>query len=112
LFGRLRTFPALRNRSHRGEVEQALRGAVNTTIQGTAADLMKLAMQRVDHALSSSGFRARMLLQVHDELLLEVPLDEIEAIKRVVREAMEGVHPLRVPLAVDQKVGADWREVT
>jgi DNA polymerase-1 len=53
-----------------------------------------------------------MLLQVHDELLLEVPLDEIEAIKRVVREAMEGVHPLRVPLAVDQKVGADWREVT
>jgi DNA polymerase-1 len=85
---------------------------VNTTIQGTAADLMKMAMQRVDHALSSSGFRARMLLQVHDELLLEVPLDEIEAIKRVVREAMEGVHPLRVPLAVDQKVGADWREVT
>jgi DNA polymerase-1 len=112
LFGRLRTFPQLRSRSHRGEVEQALRAAVNTTIQGTAADLMKLAMHRVDGALREGGFRSRMLLQVHDELLLEVPQEEIDAARALVREAMEGVHPLRVPLAVDQKVGGDWRAVT
>ncbi|HEX4823725.1 MAG TPA: DNA polymerase I [Candidatus Polarisedimenticolaceae bacterium] len=112
LFGRLRAFPALRNRGHRGEVEQALRAAVNTTIQGTAADLMKLAMQRVDRALAENGLRSRMLLQVHDELLLEVPEDEIDTARALVREAMENVHPLRVPLAVDQKTGGDWREVT
>lgn len=112
LFGRLRTFPQLRGRSHRGEIEQALRAAVNTTIQGTAADLMKLAMQRVDRTLLEGGLRSRMLLQVHDELLLEVPEDEIAKVKDLVRDAMEGVHPLSVPLSVDQKVGGDWREVT
>jgi DNA polymerase I len=112
LFGRKRWFHQLQGRAHRGEVEQALRGAVNTTIQGTAADLMKLAMQKVDRALSKGGFAARMLLQVHDELLLEVPEAETDAVSRVVREAMEHVHPLRVPLAVDQKTGTDWREVT
>jgi len=112
LFGRLRTFPQLRRRAHRGEVEQALRGAVNTTIQGTAADLMKLAMQRVSGALADGGFRARMLLQVHDELLFEVPRDEVDRAKEVVRTAMEHVHPMAVPLSVDQKAGGDWREVT
>jgi DNA polymerase I len=112
LFGRLRTFPQLRGRAHRGEVEQALRGAVNTTIQGTAADLMKLAMQHVGEALERGGSRARMLLQVHDELLFEVPRDEIAAVKEIVRAAMEHVHPMSVPLSVDQKVGGDWREVT
>ena len=112
LFGRVRTFSALRQRSHRGEVEQALRAAVNTTIQGTAADLMKLAMQSVQSELDALGGRSRMLLQVHDELLLEVPRDEIEVVRERVRQAMEGVHPLAVPLSVDQKVGGDWREVT
>ena len=112
LFGRVRTFSALRQRSHRGEVEQALRAAVNTTIQGTAADLMKLAMQSVQSALDALGGRSRMLLQVHDELLLEVPRDEIDVVRERVRQAMEGVHPLAVPLSVDQKVGGDWREVT
>ncbi len=112
LFGRVRTFPALKRRSHRGEIEQALRAAVNTTIQGTAADLMKLAMQRVERSLGEGGLRARLLLQVHDELLLEVPRDELDAAKARVREAMEEVHPLAVPLSVDQKTGGDWREVT
>jgi DNA polymerase-1 len=112
MFGRVRSFAALKRRSHRGEIEQALRGAVNTTIQGTAADLMKLAMQRVELALNDGGFRARLLLQVHDELLLEVPRAEIDAVKERVREAMEHVHPLSVPLSVDQKIGGDWREVT
>ena len=112
LFGRVRTFPVLRRRSHRGEIEQALRGAVNTTIQGTAADLMKLAMARVARELADGGFRARLLLQVHDELLLEVPPDELEAVGDRVRGAMEHVHPLSVPLSVDQKTGENWREVT
>ena len=112
MFGRVRSFAVLKRRSHRGEVEQALRGAVNTTIQGTAADLMKLAMQRVERVLHDGRFRARLLLQVHDELLLEVPSAEIDVVKERVREAMEHVHPLSVPLSVDQKIGGDWREVT
>jgi DNA polymerase-1 len=112
LFGRVRSFAVLKGRGHRGEVEQALRGAVNTTIQGTAADLMKLAMQRVERVLGEGGFSARLLLQVHDELLLEVPRAEIDAVRVRVRDAMEQVHPLAVPLSVDQKTGADWREVT
>jgi len=112
LFGRVRSFAVLKGKGHRGEVEQALRGAVNTTIQGTAADLMKLAMSRVEKVLDDGGFRARLLLQVHDELLLEVPRAEIDVVKDRVREAMEHVHPLSVPLSVDQKIGGDWREVT
>jgi DNA polymerase-1 len=112
LFGRVRSFSALKGRSHRGEIEQALRAAVNTTIQGTAADLMKLAMQRVAATLHDGGFRAHLLLQVHDELLLEVPRGEIDVVKDRVRQAMEHVHPLSVPLSVDQKIGGDWREVT
>ena len=112
LFGRVRLFPQLHRRVNRGVQEQALRGAVNTTIQGTAADLMKLAMLRVDEELRDSGSGARILLQVHDELLLEVPTGEVGAIRNLVREAMEGVHPLKVPLVVDQKVGDSWLEVT
>ena len=112
LFGRKRWFPQLKGRANRGEVEQALRAAVNTTIQGTAADLMKLAMQGVARVIAGRGLRARMLLQVHDELLFEVPEGEVEEVRALVREAMESVHPLRVPLLVDQKLGGDWRDVT
>jgi DNA polymerase-1 len=111
LFGRVRYFPALR-RGGRAEVEQALRAAVNTTIQGTAADLMKLAMLRVERVLAETGTRARMLLQVHDELLLEVPEGEVEVVLPLVRRAMEEVHPLNVPLLAQTSVGRDWREVT
>jgi DNA polymerase I - 3''-5'' exonuclease and polymerase domains len=112
LFGRIRRFPQLKGRANRGEVEQALRAAVNTTIQGTAADLMKIAMLRVESALSAAGLRARILLQVHDELLLEVPRDEIDRASDLVRREMEGAHALSVPLVADQKTGRDWREVT
>lgn len=111
LFGRVRYFPSLR-RGGRAEVEQALRAAVNTTIQGTAADLMKLAMLGVERALGSARTRARILLQVHDELLLEVPEGEVERVLPVVRTAMEQVHPLKVPLLAECSVGRDWREVT
>ena len=112
IFDRVRYFPVLHERANRGVQEQALRGAVNTTVQGTAADLMKLAMLRVDEALKESGEDARMLLQVHDELLLEVREGSEERVREVVREAMEDVYPLEVPLVVDQKVGGSWLEVT
>jgi DNA polymerase-1 len=112
MFGRVRYFPQLRQKVNRAVQEQALRAAVNTTIQGTAADLMKLAMLRVDEELRRAGSQSRILLQVHDELLLEIPEGEADEIPALVRAAMESVHRLEVPLAVDQKTGASWLEVT
>jgi DNA polymerase-1 len=113
LFGRLRRFPELRQRMQRAEQEQALRAAVNSTIQGTAADLMKMAMLRVDAELRQAGLEeARILLQVHDELLLEVPEGSADRARRLVKAAMEGVWPLLVPLVVDQKTGSSWHDVT
>jgi DNA polymerase-1 len=112
LFGRVRYFPQLRQKVNRAVQEQALRAAVNTTIQGTAADLMKRAMLDVDRRLQEIGSGARLLLQVHDELLLEVPRGELEEASDLVSTAMEQVYPLAVPLAVDQKHGASWLEVT
>ena len=111
LFERVRYFPVLHEQANRGLQEQALRGAVNTTIQGTAADLMKLAMLRVGEALEGSEDDVRMLLQVHDELLLEVREGSLDRTREIVRKAMEGVYPLDVPLVVDQKVGPNWMEV-
>jgi DNA polymerase-1 len=112
LLGRVRYFPQLSGRAGRAIREQALRGAVNTTVQGTAADLMKIAMLGVYRFLDESRSEARILLQVHDELLLEVPEGEIEAVGEGVRRAMEDVYPLEVPLAVDQKTGGSWMAVT
>jgi DNA polymerase-1 len=86
--------------------------AINMPIQGTAADIMKLAMIRLAERLRRGGFRSRMLLQVHDELLLEVPRDELAAVAPVVREAMEGAMPLDVPLTVDVKSADDWESMT
>ena len=84
----------------------AERAAINTPIQGSAADLIKLAMLEVRRRLGAAGLGARMLLQVHDELVLEVPEAEVEPRSMtLVREAMEGVWPLRVPLRVDVRVG-------
>jgi len=82
------------------------------TVQGTAADLMKMAMLRAQAAVEAAGLEARMLLQVHDELLFEIPEAQATEAARVIEEAMEHVHPLSVPLAVDQKTGGSWLEVT
>ena len=82
--------------------------AINMPIQGTAADIVKIAMIRLDERLLVGGFRARPLLQVHDELLLEVPRDEVERLVPLLRETMESALPLDVPLTVDIKVGDDW----
>jgi DNA polymerase-1 len=90
---------------------QALRAAVNTTIQGTAADLIKKAMVDLWRRLRREGRRARMLLQVHDELVLEAPADEADVVVAMVREVMEGTHPLDVPLSVDVRRGANWLDL-
>ncbi len=111
LLGRKRSIPELaaRNPTLRAAGE---RMAINMPIQGTAADIVKIAMIRLDERLRTGGFRARPLLQVHDELLLEVPRDEVEPLVPVLRETMESALPLDVPLTVDVKVGDDWESMT
>jgi DNA polymerase-1 len=86
--------------------------AINMPIQGTAADIQKIAMIRTDARVRESGLRARLLLSVHDELLFETPRDEVDALAALVRETMEGALPLSVPLVVDVKVGDDWESMT
>jgi DNA polymerase-1 len=107
LFGRERAIPdiASRNPSARGFAE---RTAVNSPLQGAAADLIKLAMVHIDRALS--GFEARMLLQVHDELVFECPPAELDALAALVKREMEGVCALDVPLVVDIGTGENWRD--
>jgi DNA polymerase-1 len=110
LLGRKRQIPELRasNPALRGAGE---RMAINMPIQGTAADIQKIAMIRLDERLRTDGFRARLLLSVHDELLLEVPRDEVDRLAPVVRATMEAALPLDVPLTVDIKVGDDWESM-
>ena len=84
---------------------------MNAPVQGTASDMIKIAMVRVHEALRARGLRARMLLQVHDELLFEAPPDEVDVIEALAREIMEAALPLAVPTVVDVKSGRDWSEV-
>jgi len=110
IFGRIRPIPDIqsRNANQRGFAE---RTAINTPLQGTAADLIKLAMIRIDADLRERGLRSRMLLQVHDELVFEVAEDEIDTMRRLVTERMEQVHELKVPLKVEVGVGPNWRDL-
>jgi DNA polymerase I len=111
LLGRRRWIPELeaRNPTLRAAGE---RMAINMPIQGTAADIMKIALMRVHERLGRMGSPARMLLSVHDEVLLEVPRDAVAELAPVVREVMEGALRLDVPLDVDVKVGDDWESMT
>jgi DNA polymerase-1 len=111
LLGRKRQIPELTS-SNRALKAAGERMAINMPIQGTAADIVKIAMIRTDRALREGGFRARVLLSVHDELLLETPRDEVDRLVPVLREAMEGALPLSVPLTVDAKVGDSWEGMT
>ena len=110
LFGRVRPIPDInsKNANLRGFAE---RTAVNTPLQGTAADLIKIAMIRIDAALRERGLKSRMTLQVHDELVFEVPEAEIEVMRTLVREQMEKVQTLTVPLLVEIGVGSNWRDL-
>jgi DNA polymerase-1 len=110
LFGRVRPIPDLENRNpnQRGFAE---RTAVNTPLQGTAADLIKLAMISIDRKLTERKLRTRMVLQVHDELIFEVPADEKAEVETLVRAEMEGVVKLDVPLVADLAFGPNWRDL-
>jgi len=109
LFGRVRPIPDIvaSNPMVRANAE---RMALNAPFQGTAADVIKVAMVRLDAALPKAGLSAKVVLQVHDELVMETPEDEVEEVSRVVREEMEGAASLKVRLAVDVGSGKDWLE--
>jgi len=110
LFGRVRPIPDInsKNANLRGFAE---RTAVNTPLQGTAADLIKIAMIRIDKALLENGVKSRMTLQVHDELVFEVPEAEVDVMRSLVKGHMERVHALTVPLLVEMGVGTNWRDM-
>jgi len=110
LFGRVRPIPDIesRNPNQRGFAE---RTAINSPLQGTAADLIKLAMIAIDRKLTGRSLKTRMVLQVHDELLFEVPANENAEIEELVRAEMEGVVKLSVPLVADLAFGANWRDM-
>jgi DNA polymerase-1 len=109
MFGRLRQIPEInsRNPALRNFAE---RTAVNSPIQGTAADLIKLAMIRIHARLAREGLKTKMLLQVHDELVFEVPHSEVDAAQALVQSEMEKVIELRVPLVVAIGTGKNWME--
>jgi DNA polymerase I len=110
MFGRVRPIPDIesRNPNQRGFAE---RTAINTPLQGTSADLIKLAMIAIDRKLAEHKLKTRMVLQVHDELLFEVPTDETAEIETLVRAEMEGVVKLSIPLVADLGFGANWRDL-
>ncbi len=107
LFGHERVIQGINSRN-RTEKSSAERIAVNTPIQGSAADIMKAAMIAVDRRITELGLRSRLLLQVHDELIFEVPLEEIRQMKELVRMEMEHVVELKVPLRVSIETGESW----
>ncbi|HTU94996.1 MAG TPA: DNA polymerase I [Solirubrobacteraceae bacterium] len=107
LFGRRRQVPELRSR--RWDLrKQGERFAVNMVIQGTAADIMKMAMVRCDHALAEAGLASKLVLQIHDELLFEGPADEAERVEAIAVQEMANAYTLDPPLAVDAGIGTDW----
>ena len=109
MYGRRRQLPGLESKNQNAR-HLAERQAMNSPIQGSAADIIKLAMLAVDHELKQGGYKSRMLLQVHDEIVLEVVESEIEIMEDLLRRDMEGVAEMKVPLKVDVKYGKNWAE--
>jgi DNA polymerase I len=110
LFGRIRPLPEITS-TQVNLRNFAERTALNTPLQGTAADLIKLAMIKIARELPEQKFKAKMILQVHDELLFEAPHAELDRLRVLVRKAMENVHDLAVPLVADLKAGPNWRDM-
>jgi DNA polymerase-1 len=108
MLGRRRYFPNLANPVNQMMRNREEREAINAPIQGTAADIMKIAMINVQDALASSGLKSRMILQVHDELVLEVPVDELEMAVILVRRVMEEAYKLDIPLLTEARSGVNW----
>jgi len=112
LLGRRRYFPDLANLRNQSLRNREEREAINAPVQGTAADIMKLAMIRVHDELHRSGLKGRVLLQVHDELLLELPENELDATRRLVCQAMENAFPLSVRLETEARAGKNWGDMS
>jgi len=110
LFGRIRPIPEI-NSPQMQLRNFAERTALNSPLQGTAADLIKLAMINIDERLAEEKFEAKMILQVHDELLFEAPTKERPKLEKLVKEEMEGVHKLAVPIVVEIGSGPNWRDL-
>jgi DNA polymerase-1 len=112
LFGRRGEFSALQNASGNAQRIQAWeRAAINMPIQGTAADIIKKAMLTLHHELKNRDLGAAMILQVHDELVLEVPEDQLEKTTKLVVEVMEAAYDLAAPLRANAEVGSNWRDM-
>ena len=108
-FGRIRPIPDINNKNHALRA-RAEREAINAPLQATAADLMKMAMLKVRERLRRDGLRAQVIMQVHDELLLEVPENEVEKTRTAVKSEMESVYELSIPMLVEIGVGKNWME--
>src|SRR5699024_969082 len=109
MFGRRRPIPELKSAQYM-QRQFGERVAMNSPIQGTAADIMKIAMIRVDERLRKEKLEYRVILQVHDELLVEAKKEEAEEVKRIVTEEMRGAADLKVPLEIDLETGMSWFE--
>ena len=111
LLGRKRYFPQLMGSATAQIRTRALREAINSPIQGTAADIMKIAMIRLPGELEKAGLEARMLLQVHDELLLECPEDELDKVIEVTSRVMSNAYKMDIPLKTDAAYGKNWGDL-
>jgi DNA polymerase-1 len=111
MLGRRRYFPNLKSGLNQVMKNREEREAINAPIQGTAADIMKIAMIRIPPALTRAGLHGRMLLQVHDELVLECPRSELNAVETAVREIMENAYPMGIPLTTEARWGSNWDEM-
>jgi DNA polymerase-1 len=110
IYGRIRPLPTINDRN--GQIRaRAEREAINMPIQGTASDIVKIAMLKVDEALRRENFSARMVMQVHDELLIEAPEQEAEQVIALLKREMESAVELDVPLDVEAGTGSNWMDV-
>ena len=109
LLGRKRPIPEIHSSNNNIRM-QAERMAINAPVQGTAADLIKVAMISIWKRLKNSGLKTRMILQIHDELLFEVPADELDTVSKMIRDEMEHALTLSVPLHVEVGQGSNWAE--
>jgi len=112
LFGRRRYFPGLVSQKNQNVRNREEREAINAPIQGTAADIMKIAMLRLPEVLQGSGLAARMLLQVHDELVFECPENEVQETARIVQDKMENAYTMSIPLLTEARSGLNWDDMT
>ena len=110
LFNRRREIPQLKSSSSTAR-QNGRRMAINTPVQGSAADIIKVAMINIDRRLREMDLKSKMIIQIHDELVFELPQEELERLRAIVVEEMESVKKLTVPLKVDMKVGRNWAEI-